>query len=195
MIRKILLLLCIIPIAAAAAQAQDTRRMYFGISAESSWGQLLPQPPYEAGAARFGVHLNLQSLKYLRQWFGLYFGLSLLNEGGYISSGSNPAERYRLQYFALPLGIALTTPLKRNIQFNLQLGAAGALSIGQYGAINDEATTVFAPFYQAIFSMQYHIGQDVYLHVGPSYLRSITSVMDGGAVKAQSIGVRAGIIF
>jgi len=195
MIRKILLLLCIVPVI-VAVQAQDTRRMYFGISAEPSWGLPAPQPPYKAGAAKFGIHINLQSFKYFRQWFGIYFGLSLVNTGGYISSGiSNPAELYRLRYLALPVGIALTTPLKRRTQFNLQLGAAGALNIGRYEAINNETNAAFVPFYQAILSMQYHIGQDVYIHIGPSYLRSITSTTDGSAITAQSIGVRAGIIF
>ncbi|MDR2450069.1 MAG: PorT family protein [Prevotellaceae bacterium] len=187
-------------------QAQDTRRMYFGFSLEPTWGMLNLEVPHEHGLARFGININLQSLKYIKQWFGVYFGLSLLNNGGRISVTDNNSNVLaddivcRFQYLAMPLGIALTTPLKRNVQVNLQLGVAAALHID--GSItwgndvgNSNAVRTFSPFYQATLSIQYHIGQDVYLHLGPSYMRSMTSITKDVEIIQQSFGIRAGVIF
>jgi hypothetical protein len=187
-------------------QAQDTRRMYFGFSLTPTWGIFSPEAPHEIESARFGVDINLQSLKYIKQWFGVYFGLGLLNNGGRISvvddGGVLPSNEIicRFQYLAAPLGIALTTPLKRNFQVNLQLGVAAALHVD--GSItwgddveNSDIVRTFSPFYQAILSLQYHIGQDVYLHLGPSYMRSMASLTKDVEIIQQSFGIRAGIIF
>ncbi|MDR0737592.1 MAG: PorT family protein [Prevotellaceae bacterium] len=187
-------------------RAQDTRRMYFGFSLEPTWSMLNLEMPHERGLTRFGVNINLQSLKYIKQWVGVYFGLSLLNNGGRIrvvdDNSSILADDIvcRFQYLALPLGIALTTPLKRNVQVNFQLGVAAALNIdgsitwgNDVGNIDDVRT--FSPFYQGTLSVQYHIGQDVYLHLGPSYIRSMTSITKNMEIIQQSFGIRAGIIF
>ena len=187
-------------------RAQDTRRMYFGFSLEPAWGMLSPDAPHERERVRFGVNINLQSLKYIAPWFGVYFGLSLLNNGGRISVVDDNSNVLaddivcRFQYLAAPLGIALTTPLKRNMQVNLQLGVALALHIDGSVTWRDNigdltALRTFSPFYHATFSLQYHIGQDVYLHLGPSYMRSMTSVTKDIEIIQQSFGIRAGIIF
>jgi hypothetical protein len=189
-------------------RAQDTRRMYFGLSLAPAWGMFHSDAPLEAGSARFGININLQAIKYVKQWFGVYFGLSLLNHGGHINyvadeDSGTPAMNdivCRIQYVAMPLGIALTTPLKRNFQVNLQLGVAAALCIDDSATWGDEVedsdmVRTFSPFYQATLSLQYHIGQDVYLHLGPSYMRSMTSVTRYVEVIQQSFGIRAGITF
>jgi hypothetical protein len=187
--------------------AQDTRRMYFGFSLEPSWGVFNLEGPFTSGAARFGVNINLQSFKYIKPWFGVYFGLSLLNNGGRIRVVNDEAGVLlpndivcRFQYLAAPLGIALTTPLKRNVQVNLQLGVVAALHVdgsitwgGDVG--NSDMARTLAPFYQATLSIQYHIGQDVYLHLGPSCIRSMASIAQQVEIIQQSFGIRAGIIF
>jgi hypothetical protein len=191
-----------------ALRAQDTRRMYFGLSLAPTWGVFNSKAPLEAGSARFGININLQAAKYVKQWLGVYFGLSLLNHGGHIKyveeedSGAPEVNDIvlRLQYVAVPLGIALTTPLKRNFQVNLQLGVVAALRIDDSAMWGDEVersgmVRAFSPFYQATLSLQYHIGQDVYLHLGPSWMRSMTSVTQYVDVIQQSFGIRAGITF
>jgi hypothetical protein len=189
-------------------RAQDTRRMYFSLSLTPTWGVLNSKAPFEAGSTRFGININLQAAKYVKQWFGVYFGVSLLNHGGhikYVAEGNAGILEMndivcRFQYVAAPLGIALTTPLKRNFQINLQLGVAAALHIDgstTWGDIVESSDMVrtFSPFYQATLSAQYHIGQDVYLHLGPSYMRSMTSVTHHIDIIQQSFGIRAGITF
>jgi hypothetical protein len=189
-------------------RAQDTRRMYFGLSLTPAWGVLNAEAPFEAGSARFGININLQAMKYVKQWFGVYFGLSLLNHGGHINytadedSGTLEMNDIvcRIQYVAVPLGIALTTPLKRNFQINFQLGVAAALRIDDSATWGDQVedsdmVRAFSPFYQATLSLQYHIGQDVYLHLGPAYTRSMTSVTRYVDIIQQNFGVRAGITF
>ncbi|MDR3181137.1 MAG: PorT family protein [Prevotellaceae bacterium] len=189
-----------------ALQAQDTRRMYFGFSLEPAWGVFDADAPLKTDAPRFGVNINLQSWKYIKSWLGVYSGLSLLNNGGRINvdNGSGaPAINdivCRFQYLAVPLGIALTTPLKRNFQASLQLGVAAALHVDgsiTWGDTVGSSDTVrdFSAFYQATLSLQYHIGQDVYLHFGPSYMRSMASVASNMKIIQQSFGIRAGIIF
>jgi hypothetical protein len=197
-------LLLFVFLAEQTLQAQDTRRMYFGFSLEPAWSMFDSKAPLEGGSSRFGVNINLQSWKYIKQWFGVYFGLSLLNNGGRIIVNDGIPEPdnivCRFQYLAMPLGIALTTPLKRNMQVNLQLGVAVALHIDGSVTWRDDVgdlnvVRTFSPFYQATFSVQYHIGQDVYLHLGPSYMRSMTSITKDMEIIQQSFGVRAGIIF
>ena len=199
-------LLLFVLLAGHTLQAQDTRRMYFGFSIEPAWGILNPEVPHERGLTRFGVNINLQSLKYIKQWFGVYFGLSLLNNGGRIRVTDDNANALaddivcRFQYLAAPLGIALTTPLKRNMQVNLQLGVAAALHIDGSVTWGDDVGSLsvvrtFSPFYQATLSLQYHIGHDVYLHLGPSYMRSMTGITKDMEIIQQSFGIRAGIIF
>jgi hypothetical protein len=202
-------LLLFVLLAGHTLQAQDTRRMYFGFSLEPAWGMFTSEAPLKTGAARFGVNINLQSFKYIKQWFGVYFGLSLLNNGGHIKYMEDddfdvPATNdiiCRFQYLAAPLGIALTTPLKHNFQVNFQLGVVaalrvdGAISWGNEVVENSENVRSFLPFYQTTLSVQYHIGQDVYLHLGPSYMRSMTGVIQNVEIMQHSIGVRAGIIF
>jgi hypothetical protein len=216
MIKKVWLLLLLFSVAVVSLQAQDTRRMYFGLSIEPAWAALLPgkplvadMPRIEAGTTRFGININLQSFKYIKQWLGFYFGLSLLNNGGRIvafddDDPNSPPESSeitcRFQYIAVPFGIALTTPLKRNLQFNLQLGVVMAVNIDETAKLfdyvdNRDIVQPFVPIYQATLSMQYHIGQDVYLHIGPSYMRSMRTVTQEIEMTQQSIGVRAGIIF
>jgi hypothetical protein len=133
--------------------------------------------------------------------------LGLLNNGGrvkYIDSNSGVSAPddivCRFQYLAMPLGIALTTPLKRNFQLNFQLGVVAALRVDGTISFGNEVETsesvrTFLPFYQTTISAQYHIGQDVYLHLGPSYMRSMTGVIRNVGITQHSIGIRAGIIF
>jgi hypothetical protein len=191
-----------------ALHAQDTRRMYFGFSLTPTWGVFNVKAPLETESARFGINIHLQSIKYVKQWFGVYFGLSLLNHGGRVNYTEEEDGQMlevndivcRLQYLAVPFGIALTTPLKHNFQLNLQLGAVAALNIdgsitwGDDVGSSDVART-FSSFYQATLSLQYHIGQDVYLHLGPSYMRSMASVTQSVKIIQQSFGIRAGITF
>ena len=198
-------LLLFVCLAGHVLQAQDTRRMYFGFSLEPAWGVFDSKAPLESESSRFGININLQSWKYVKQWLGVYFGLSLLNNGGRITVNDDPNMPSdnivcRFQYLAAPLGIALTTPLKRNFQVSLQLGAAAALHVDGGVTWGDEEENLdivrtFSPFYQAALSVQYHIGQDVYLHLGPSYMRSMNSVTKNMEVIQQSFGIRAGIIF
>jgi hypothetical protein len=204
-IKGVFLLLCVC-VAGHVLQAQDTRRMYFGFSLEPSWGVFDSKASFETNAPRFGINIHLQSWKYIKQWFGVYFGVSLLNQGGRIKINSevNAAAPNdivcRFQYLAAPLGIALTTPLKRNFQMSLQLGVAAAWHVDGSITWGDDVESSdvvrnFSPFYQAAFSLQYHIGQDVYLHLGPSYMRSMTGITKNMGIIQQSFGLRAGIIF
>jgi hypothetical protein len=211
-IKKVLILLFLL-FTINVAWAQDTRRMYFGLSVEPTFGWLTPEYPFEASSgSRFGINVTLQSFKYLKQWFGIYFGVNLVNAGGRIRYADDflrlqPEDTVpndmiicRFQYIGIPFGVAFTTPLKRNFQVNCQLGLLMAFNISESAAIRNDADNTdiaktFMPACQVTLSAQYHIGQDVYLHIGPSYIRSMSNSMNKINAVQQGLGIRAGIIF